>query len=160
MKNAKPSAVKGRPIMLPLKAMKRGQSRPSSKERTVPETAPMAKRTPKALDQRRARSVQPGSRRHRPSPSAIAMSTGSPTPSTAKTMWKARDVPIVARANVTLSMRWPRGPIVRRGPRSARPAGDGQKTKGTTTAEPRSRRSDPAPGSRRRAVHSSEASQP
>ena len=54
MKKAKPSGEKGMPMMPPANSMKRGQSSPSSKERTVPETAPTAKRIAKALAQRRA----------------------------------------------------------------------------------------------------------
>src|SRR5216684_1749178 len=46
MKKAKPSAEKGRPMMLPLKAMTPGQSRPSSNDTAVPDTAPTANRIP------------------------------------------------------------------------------------------------------------------
>jgi len=104
MKKANPSAVKGRPKIAPEKAMKRGQRRPSSNERTVPETAPTANRMPKALDQRRASSIQLSSWRHSARPSATDMRSGSPTPSTAKTMWNPSDVPIVARASSVLSI--------------------------------------------------------
>ena len=102
-KKANPSAEKGRPMMLPLKAMKPGQSRPSSKESTVPDTAPIANRMPKAEDQRRASAIQVPSRRHKPMPSAVAMSSGTPTPRTANTIWKPSDVPMLARARVALS---------------------------------------------------------
>src|SRR5216683_4022592 len=103
MKKANPSAEKGRPKMPPENAMKRGQRRPSSKDRTVPETAPTAKRIPNALDHRRASTIQASSRRHKARPSAIHMRRGSPTPRTAKTMWNPSEVPIVARARVVLS---------------------------------------------------------
>jgi hypothetical protein len=43
-KKANPSSVNGRPMIEPAKAMKRGQSRPSSNDSTVPETAPTANR--------------------------------------------------------------------------------------------------------------------
>ena len=56
VKNAKPSSEKGRPMMEPACSMKVGQSRPSSKESTVPETAPTAKRIAVPLAQRRASS--------------------------------------------------------------------------------------------------------
>src|SRR6266850_2458539 len=105
MKKANPSAENGRPKMPPENTMKRGQRRPSSKDRTVPETAPTAKRIPNALDHRRASTIHASSRRHRARPSATDMSSGMPTPSTAKTMWKPSEVPIVARARVTLSTR-------------------------------------------------------
>ena len=91
----------------PEKAMKRGQSSPSSKLSAVPETAPTAKRMPKALAQRRASSIQVWSCRQMASPSATDIRTGMPTPSTAKTMWKPREVPIVARAMVALSIEGP-----------------------------------------------------
>src|SRR5713101_9384823 len=104
MKNANPSAENGRPKMPPEKAMKRGQRRPSSKESTVPETAPTANRMPNALDQRLASTIHASSWRHRASPSATDMRSGIPTPSTAKTMWNPSEVPIVARASVALSI--------------------------------------------------------
>src|ERR1700687_1761884 len=103
MKKATPPAENGRPNMPPENAMNRGQSRPSSKDRTVPETAPTAKRMPNALDPRRASSIQASSRRQRASASATHMSSGSPTPRTAKTMWNPSEVPIVALARVALS---------------------------------------------------------
>ena len=104
MKNAKPSAVNGKPKIAPEKAMNLGQSRPSSNESVVPDTAPTANKMPNAFDQRRARLSQTSSLVLSHSPSAMSISSGKPTPSTAKTMWKPSDVPIVARARVTLSM--------------------------------------------------------
>ncbi len=103
MKKANPSAENGSPKIAPEKAMKRGQSRPSSKERVVPETAPTANRMPKAFDQRRDRVSQTPSCVLSHSPSATSIRSGMPTPSTANTMWKPSDVPIVARASVRLS---------------------------------------------------------
>ena len=103
MKNAKPSAEKGRPKMAPENAMNLGQSRPSSKESAVPETAPTANRMPNAFDHRCARLSQTSSLVFSHKPSAT-ISSGRPTPRTANTMWKPSDVPIVARARVTLSM--------------------------------------------------------
>src|SRR3990172_525672 len=46
VKNAKPSRANGMPMILPEKSIHVDQSRPNSKERIVPETAPTAKRTP------------------------------------------------------------------------------------------------------------------
>ena len=86
MKKAKPSAEKGRPMTLPLNAMKPGQRRPSSNDNAVPETAPMAKISAKAFAQRRASASQTGSCRQSPMPSAANIKSGMPTPRTAKTM--------------------------------------------------------------------------
>src|SRR5437879_7355450 len=44
VKKAKPSRENGIPMTEPASSMKRGQSSPSSKERTVPDTAPTANR--------------------------------------------------------------------------------------------------------------------
>src|ERR1700694_2113303 len=103
MKNANPSAENGRPKIAPEKAMNLGHSRPSSNASVVPETAPTAKRMPKAFDQRRASVSHEASCVLSHSPSATSLNRGIPTPSTAKTMGKPSDVPIVARASVTLS---------------------------------------------------------
>ena len=86
MKNAKPSAENGNPKIAPEKAMNRGHRRPSSNESVVPDTAPTAKRIPKALDQRRARLSQTSSLVRSHSPSATNISSGRPTPSTANAM--------------------------------------------------------------------------
>ena len=56
VKKAKPSSENGMPMIAPAKAMNRGHSRPSSKESTVPETAPTANRMAVPLAQRRASS--------------------------------------------------------------------------------------------------------
>ena len=56
------------PNASPKRSMNRGQSRPNSKERTVPVTAPTAKRTATAFDQRRARSSASASSRRSFSP--------------------------------------------------------------------------------------------
>jgi hypothetical protein len=84
-------------MIRPATSVKRGHSRPSSKEMIVPETAPTAKRIANAFDQRRARARQVGSPVRRWRPSAASIMTGRPTPRIAKVRWKARDVPICAR---------------------------------------------------------------
>src|SRR5690242_3505611 len=104
-KNAKPSAVNGRPKMAPENAMNRGHSRPSSNDSAVPDTAPTANRIPHPRDQRRASTSHASSRVRSHRPSATTSSRGRPTPRTANTMWNPSDVPIVARASVTLSKR-------------------------------------------------------
>jgi len=104
MKKAKPSAEKGRPMMLPLNAMKPGQRSPSSKDSAVPDTAPMAKIRAKAFAQRRASASQAVSCRQSPMPSATNINSGIPTPSTAKTMWNPSEVPMIARERTTLSI--------------------------------------------------------
>ena len=60
----------------------------------VPDTAPTANRIANAFDQRRASARYSGSPVRRCSPSAISIITGRPTPNTAKSRWKASDVPI------------------------------------------------------------------
>src|SRR2546430_17419112 len=80
MKNAKPSAENGNPKIAPEKAMNRGHRRPSSNESVVPDTAPTAKRIPKALDQRRARVGQTSSLLRSHIPSATHISRGTPKP--------------------------------------------------------------------------------
>src|ERR1700682_3888064 len=107
MKKAKASAEKGRPIMLPLNPMKPGQSRPSSNDSAVPETAPTAKIRLKAFVHRRASAVQAWSCRRIPMASATDIKSGIPTPSTAKMMWNPSEVPMIARARTTLSMACP-----------------------------------------------------
>src|SRR5579871_6051543 len=103
-KKVKPSSAKARP-MTPLAIfMKRGQSRPSSKEMVVPETAPTTKRMPVALLHRRASAYQVASRFHNPSPSAAQSNTGNPTPSAAKIIWNDSETANDARAAVRLSI--------------------------------------------------------
>jgi len=55
-KKAKPSSEKGMPMTGPAKAMNSGHKSPSSKESTVPLTAPTAKRMAVPFDQRLASS--------------------------------------------------------------------------------------------------------
>src|ERR1700752_5548809 len=81
-----------------------GHKRPSSNDRTVPDTAPTAKRMVVPLAQRLA------NRRYAASPvarnlhSAMVIIRGSATPMTAKMMWKAKDIPIWERAAARLSI--------------------------------------------------------
>jgi hypothetical protein len=56
VKKAKPSREKGMPMIAPACSMKVGQRSPSSKESTVPETAPTANRMAVPLAQRRVSS--------------------------------------------------------------------------------------------------------
>jgi hypothetical protein len=104
VKNANPSRENGIPMTDPAYCMKRGHRSPSSKERTVPERAPIAKRIVVPFAHRSARSRYAGSpvdlHRH----SAIVIINGSDTPTAAKMMWKANDMPIWDRAAITLSM--------------------------------------------------------
>ncbi len=98
MKNAKPSSENGIPMIPPAYCMNRGHSRPSSNERTVPETAPTANMIAVPRAQRRASSRYVASpvacHRH----SAMTMSKGIPIPTMAKTIWKASDIAICDRA--------------------------------------------------------------
>src|SRR5579864_5576062 len=105
-KKAKPSRANDKPMIEPENLVKVGQRRPISNERIVPETAPMAKSKAKAFVQRRVSVIQVASLRQRASPSAIQRSNGSPTPREAKTIWKASDVPICARAAKRFDMKY------------------------------------------------------
>jgi hypothetical protein len=98
VKKANPSSENGIPMIAPAAAMKRGQRRPSSKESTVPETAPTAKRIAVPFAHRFAKSRATASpvRSHRHS--ATAMSAGIPIPTTAKMMWKPSETAIWDRA--------------------------------------------------------------
>src|SRR6266704_3304410 len=98
VKNAKPSNENGIPMMAPACSMKPGQSKPSSKESTVPETAPTANKIAVPFAHRLQRSRYTGCFVRRYIPSAIAISSGIPIPSAAKTMWKASDIAICERA--------------------------------------------------------------
>ena len=97
-KKKKPSIVNANPITGPKVCMKAGHSKPSSNDNTVPDTAPAANNTAKALDQRIAMIC------HRRSPvlaqrhSANNISTGSPTPRQATTMCQPRVKAIWVRA--------------------------------------------------------------
>ena len=61
-----PSIAKAMPKAAPKRSMKCGQSRPNSKLSTVPVTAPTAKVTAIAFDQRRASSIAASSPRLSP----------------------------------------------------------------------------------------------
>src|SRR6266404_3213036 len=74
-----------------------GHSRTSSIEITIPETTPITTSTVSARVSRAANRSQPASLWRRPRKCAIAIATGRPTPSEAKTMWNPSDVPIWAR---------------------------------------------------------------
>src|SRR5256712_9891071 len=95
MNNAKPPADNGNPKIAPEKAMNRGHRRPSSNESVVPDTAPTAKRIPKALDQRRARLSQTSSLVRSHTPSASKISEARPTPRPPKASGKTREGPHV-----------------------------------------------------------------
>src|SRR2546423_249484 len=101
VKKANPSSEKGMETSGPACFMKVGKRRPSSKERTVPDTAPTAKRTAAPFDQRFARSRYSGSRVRSQRSSASTIRSGSAIPIAAKTMWKASDTAIWARAKRT-----------------------------------------------------------
>ncbi len=93
-----PSMVNGRPQTSPKSAMRPGQRMPSSKLRMVPETAPTAKRTAKAWDQRRARRRATGSSWRRLHHSASRTKIGKPTPKQAMTMCQPSESAICWRA--------------------------------------------------------------
>ena len=78
--------------------MNAGHSSPSSKERTVPETAPTANRiaVPRAHLLARSRYSAPPVRTQ--AASAATIITGIAMPMTAKMMWNASDSPICQRA--------------------------------------------------------------
>jgi len=98
MKKAYPSSAKAAPIIGPANSMNRGQSSPISNESAVPETAPTAKRMAAAFAHFRASARYSGRRVRSHSPSAATISSGSPTPSAANTMWNASENAICARA--------------------------------------------------------------
>src|SRR6266404_3340523 len=98
VKNAKPSSENGIPMIAPACSMKPGQSKPSSKERTVPETAPTANKMAVPFAHRLQRSRYTGCFVRRYIASAMPMSSGIPIPNAAKTMWKANDMAICERA--------------------------------------------------------------
>src|SRR6185503_10336309 len=85
---------KGMPMIGPANAMKVGQSRPSSNDRTVPETAPTAKRMAVPRAQRFARSRYSERRVRSHAISAATIMIGMVMPITAKMMWKPSDSPI------------------------------------------------------------------
>ena len=97
-KNANPSSEKGIPMIAPACSMKPGQSKPSSNESTVPETAPTANKMAVPFAHLLQRSRYTGCFVRRYIPSAMAISSGIPIPNAAKTMWKASDMAICERA--------------------------------------------------------------
>src|ERR1700689_4421915 len=104
VKKAKPSNENGIPITAPACCINCGHRRPSSKDRTVPEIAPTAKRMVVPFAQRFA------SKRYARSPvdlhrhSEMVIIKGNETPMAAKMMWNAKDMPIWDRAAMKLSM--------------------------------------------------------
>ncbi len=97
-KKKSPSIAKPIPKASPKRSIISGQRSPSSKERTVPLTAPTANRTATAFDQRRASRSASASSCLRPRYSAISMIAGKATPKQARTMWNPRVKPIWFRA--------------------------------------------------------------
>ncbi len=98
VKKANPSSEKGMPMIGPASSMNRGHRRPSSKDSTVPDTAPTANRMAVPRAHRLARSRYIGSRVFCQRRSAMTMSTGIAIPMTAKMMWNASDTAICERA--------------------------------------------------------------
>ena len=94
VKNAKPSSANGSPIDSPNRPMKRGHSRPSSNDSTVPDTAPTANKMLVPLASCFESSRYSGSRVRRCCTSASTISAGSATPAAANTMWNASEIPI------------------------------------------------------------------
>ncbi len=80
-----------------------GQSSPISKERTVPVTAPTAKRTAAALDHSFASRIASSSPCLRPRYSAISIIAGRATPMHDRMMWKPSVNAISSRAASRLS---------------------------------------------------------
>ena len=103
VKKKMPSIAKPVPKTSPNRSMKCGQSRPISNERTVPVTAPTAKSTAAAFDQRFARSRAMSSPRFRPRYSAINIIAGRATPTHERMMWKPSVNAINSRAARRLS---------------------------------------------------------
>src|SRR5512132_33168 len=93
-----PSIAKPTPKASPKRPVNRGHSRPNSKERTVPVTAPTAKRTATAFDQLRASRSASWSFFRWPCHSAISITAGKATPKQARTMWNPSVKPIWLRA--------------------------------------------------------------
>src|SRR5258708_40324166 len=88
----------------PAYCINRGHKRPSSKDRTVPEIAPTAKRMVVPFAQRFASKRETGSpvdlHRH----SEIVIIKGNETPIVAQMMWNAKHIPIWDRAAIKLSI--------------------------------------------------------
>src|SRR5699024_3956835 len=96
-KKAVPSHEKGIPKIGPACSIKVGQSMPNSKESTVPDTAPVAKKMATPFDHAFARSWYTcwPVLIHRYS--AIAIKNGIAMPMQAKIRWKPRDTAICSR---------------------------------------------------------------
>jgi predicted protein tyrosine phosphatase len=98
VKKAKPSSENGMPIAAPANPIKCGHNNPSSSDKTVPETAPIANRIAVPLAHRFARHRYAASRVRSQRASAMTIMRGSATPMTAKMIWKASDIAIWERA--------------------------------------------------------------
>src|SRR4051794_39345001 len=96
MANGIPKAAPKRPISP-------GHSRPSSKDSTVPETAPTAKSTPAPWDHRRASTWACSSPRRRPRQLAISIMVVKATPKGTRMMWKPSVKAIICRAGSSCS---------------------------------------------------------
>ena len=101
-KKNRPSTPNGSPSTAPYRRISPGQSRPISKDSTVPVTAPTATSTPIACDQRRASVMASGFDQRSPMNSAISTTVGSAMPRQARMMWKPSVVAICARAGTTV----------------------------------------------------------
>jgi hypothetical protein len=98
VKKAKPSSENGSPTSGPACSMKAGNKRPSSKESTVPLTAPTAKNTAVPFAQRFASLRYSASPVRSQSTSAMTINKGIAIPTEAKMMWNASEYAICARA--------------------------------------------------------------
>ena len=85
-KKNRPSTPNGSPSTAPYRRISPGQSRPISKDSTVPVTAPTATSTPIAWDQRRASVMATGLDQRSPMNSAISTTVGSAMPRQARMM--------------------------------------------------------------------------
>src|SRR3954451_19538471 len=97
MKNDRPSNANGRPSTSPNLPISPGQSSPISKLRTVPETAPIAKRTADTFDHRFARPRATASPRS-PRRCTTKIIVGNATPKHASTMCHPSETAICSRA--------------------------------------------------------------
>ena len=98
-----PSIAKPVPKTSPKRSMNFGHSRPSSKERTVPVTAPTANSTAAAFDHCFARLSASSSPCLRPRYSAISIIAGRATPMHDRMMWNPSVNAISSRAASRLS---------------------------------------------------------
>src|SRR4029079_9497939 len=97
-KKAIPSSANGKPMTSPYCDIRPGHSRPISKLRIVPETAPTANSTAATFDHRRASESAIGSFERRPRRWATKISAGNATPKHDNTMWNPSDSAIWYRA--------------------------------------------------------------